>query len=167
MRCVLLTVSAVALLALAPAAQAQLFSAPTNFPAGDAPSSVAVGDFNADTDPDLVVANAGSDDVSVLLGGAGGGFVLRRPASPPATNLLRSRWAASTGTHIPISLSPTSCPATCRCCSAARAGASALPTNYSDVDVPGSVAVGDFDGDTHLDLAVADNGFANVGGACG
>ena len=33
-----------------------------------------VGYFNADTDPDLVVANTGSDDVSVLLGGAGGDF---------------------------------------------------------------------------------------------
>jgi Ca2+-binding RTX toxin-like protein len=33
-----------------------------------------VGDFNGDSDPDLAVANQGSDNVSVLLGGAGGSF---------------------------------------------------------------------------------------------
>ena len=35
---------------------------------------MAVGDFNGDADPDLAVANPGSNDVSVLLGGAGGSF---------------------------------------------------------------------------------------------
>jgi hypothetical protein len=41
---------------------------------GRAPASVAVGDFNGDSDPDLAVANQGSDNVSILLGGAGGSF---------------------------------------------------------------------------------------------
>jgi Ca2+-binding RTX toxin-like protein len=36
--------------------------------------SVAVGDFNADRDPDLAVVNGASDDVLVLLGGASGAF---------------------------------------------------------------------------------------------
>jgi len=49
------------------------FTGPTNFAAGDRPNSVAVGDFNGDSDPDLAVANLGSDNVSELLGGAGGG----------------------------------------------------------------------------------------------
>ena len=35
---------------------------------------MAVGDFNGDADPDLAVANVGSDNVSVLLGGGGGSF---------------------------------------------------------------------------------------------
>ena len=69
-----LTVGVLALLTLAPAARAQMFSAPTNFAAGDSANSVAVGDFNADSDPDLAVANGDSDNVSVLLGGAGGDF---------------------------------------------------------------------------------------------
>ena len=50
------------------------FTGPTNFAAGDSPASIAVGDFNGDTDPDLAVANDLSDTVSVLLGSAGGGF---------------------------------------------------------------------------------------------
>jgi predicted nucleotidyltransferase len=36
--------------------------------------SVAVGDFNGDSDPDLAVANEVSDNVSVLLGDGSGGF---------------------------------------------------------------------------------------------
>jgi hypothetical protein len=53
---------------LASPAQAQAsFSAPTNFDAGDQSESVAVGDFNGDSKPDLATANAFSDNVSVLL----------------------------------------------------------------------------------------------------
>ena len=131
------------------------FGAPTSFAAGDEPASVAVGDFNGDADPDLAVANAGSDNVSVLLGGAGGSFgaadQLRRPATGPS----RSRWATSTPTATPTWRSPTATSATSRCCSAARAGASAPATNFAGGDSPRSVAVGDFNADSDPDLAVA------------
>src|SRR5919107_402073 len=43
------------------------FSGPTNFAAGPGPPSVAVGDFNGDSDPGLAVANFNSNNVSVLL----------------------------------------------------------------------------------------------------
>ena len=72
---VLIASTLLAALFLAPGAilaQAQApvsFSAPTSFAAGDSPVSVATGDFNADNDPDLAVANRFSSDVSVLLGG--------------------------------------------------------------------------------------------------
>ena len=39
-----------------------------------APNSVAVGDFNRDGNPDLAVANYGSNNVSILLGNGGGAF---------------------------------------------------------------------------------------------
>ncbi len=48
------------------------------FPAGGYPVSVAVGDFNGDGKTDLAVANAGSNNVTVLLGNVSGGFT---PAS--------------------------------------------------------------------------------------
>jgi hypothetical protein len=44
------------------------------FEAGSDPTSVAVGDFNGDGQPDLVVANQASNDVSVLLGNGDGTF---------------------------------------------------------------------------------------------
>ena len=63
------------------------FTGPTNFPAGDEPSSVAVDDFNADGDRDLAVANYASDNVSVLLGGPGGTFTA--PTNFPAGDSAR------------------------------------------------------------------------------
>jgi len=49
---------------------------------GSIPYSVAVADFNGDGNADLAIANAGSNDISVLLGNGHGGFVLA--ASPGA-----------------------------------------------------------------------------------
>src|SRR3989442_1125596 len=50
------------------------FTAPRTFDAGANCFSVAVGDFNSDGKPDLVVANLDSHDVSVLLGNGDGTF---------------------------------------------------------------------------------------------
>src|SRR5216117_1455056 len=50
------------------------FHAARTFAVGIAPWSVAVGDFNGDGKPDLVVANNGSATVSVLLGNGDGTF---------------------------------------------------------------------------------------------
>ena len=44
------------------------------FAAGTDPVSVAVGDFNGDGIPDLAIANAGSNNVTVLLGNGAGDF---------------------------------------------------------------------------------------------
>ncbi len=44
------------------------FLAARSYAAGLNPESVAVGDFNGDGKPDLVVANENGDNVSVLLG---------------------------------------------------------------------------------------------------
>ena len=43
------------------------FQPAVNFDVGDVPMSVAVGDFNLDGLPDLVVAISGSNGVSVLI----------------------------------------------------------------------------------------------------
>jgi hypothetical protein len=43
------------------------FQAALSFDVGDAPSSAGVGDFNGDGLPDIAIANAGSDSVSVLI----------------------------------------------------------------------------------------------------
>lgn len=51
---------------------AQASGSPINV--GSEPSSVAAGDFNLDGKPDLAVANALSDNVTILLGQGNGGF---------------------------------------------------------------------------------------------
>src|SRR5207302_573585 len=50
------------------------FTGPTNFAVGDGPNSVAVGDFNGDSDPDLAVTDQITGEILVLRGTAGGGF---------------------------------------------------------------------------------------------
>jgi hypothetical protein len=44
------------------------------FSTGNSPQSVAVGDFNGDGYPDIATANAGDNNVTVLLGDGSGGF---------------------------------------------------------------------------------------------
>ncbi len=47
---------------------------PQKFPAGDGPVSVAIGDLDGVSGPDLAVVNASSGDVSVLLNQGDGTF---------------------------------------------------------------------------------------------
>lgn len=57
-------------------------AAPTSpFAVGSEPVSMAVGDFNGDSIPDLAIANSGSNNVTVLLGDGTGGFKAS-PGSP-------------------------------------------------------------------------------------
>src|SRR5437868_6515297 len=55
-------------------ASAMPFLAKTDFATGACPSSVAIGDFNGDGKPDLVVANSSANTVSLLLGTGTGSF---------------------------------------------------------------------------------------------
>jgi hypothetical protein len=50
------------------------FTAAPTYPAGSGPYAVAVGDFNGDGAPDLVVTNPSSRAVNVLLGRGDGSF---------------------------------------------------------------------------------------------
>ena len=50
------------------------FVGPIDYPAGDGPSAVAVGDFNGDARPDLAVTNELVDNVSILLATANDGY---------------------------------------------------------------------------------------------
>jgi hypothetical protein len=60
------------------------FAAPTSYPAGINPKSLAVGDLNADGNPDLVVAGGYQGSLKVLLGNANGTF--RSATNLPTTN---------------------------------------------------------------------------------
>jgi VCBS repeat-containing protein len=137
------------------------FTGPTNFATGGFPTSVATGDFNRDGDPDLAVANAFSSNVLVLRGDGSGSFTAAAsvaagsfPASVAVGDfnqdgdpdlavadklagvilVLRGDGAGSFTTAATID------------------SGSYLPAALRG---PASVAVGDFNGDQDLDLAVA------------
>ena len=111
--------------------------------------------------PDLAVANFRSDNVSVLLGDRDGRL---RPADHFAAGdaPISVAWATSTATPTPTSRSPTrhrQCLGPAR----ARAAASARrPTSPPASAFPASVAVGDFNGDSDPDLAVANSSSNDV-----
>src|SRR5712692_8152366 len=61
----------------APLRAEPLFFDPVSYGTGNNPYAVAIADLNRDGRPDIVVANYGSNTVSVLLGIGGGAFAPR------------------------------------------------------------------------------------------
>jgi predicted NUDIX family NTP pyrophosphohydrolase len=139
------------------------FSGPINYAVGEVPSSVAAGDFDGDADPDLAVANTESDDVSVLLGGAGGAFAATTSIS--AGDYPYSLAVADFDDDADLDLATANAESNDVSVLLGGAGASfaaASDSPFSVGDNPLSVAVGDFNGDPAPDLAVANHDLDNI-----
>ena len=137
------------------------FDAATSFAAGTQPFSVAVGDFNGDNKPDLAVANAGSNNVSVLLGNGLGGF-------GAATNFAAGTNPQSVGVgdfngdNKPDLAVANAGSNNVSVLLGNGMGGFGAATNFAAGTGPISVAVGDFNGDNKPDLAVANPNSNNV-----
>lgn len=147
-----LVVAAAACALVLPASASALTFSDANYAVGSSPEDVAVGDFNHDGDPDLVVANRGSDSVSVLLGEPGGGFAPRqdyRKGSPEAIAVADfsddgSPDVAAVGAKsLFVSLGHAG-------------GGIGTGVFHNMGPQPNSIGVGDFDQDGRLDLAITD-----------
>jgi VCBS repeat-containing protein len=139
------------------------FSLQTDPPyaAGSFPASIAVGDFNADQHPDLAVADQLTGDILVLRGRNDGTFI--RPAERVAT-------VAEPGSVVVANLNSDTDPdlvvaehvsfgSNLSRVLVLLGSTDAIFTTPAEVAAgldPVPVAVGDFDGDTDADLAVAD-----------
>src|SRR6266536_1991333 len=140
------------------------FAAAASVLAGFFPFSVAVGNFNGDSDPDLAVANTGSGDVSVLLGGPGGSF-------GAATNFSVGNFASPVSVAVgdfngdgrrDLAVANQVPAGTVSVLLGNGSGSFGARASFAAGNDPSSVAVGDFNGDGKPDLAVTNLDSNNV-----
>ncbi|MEG4142117.1 DUF4347 domain-containing protein [Microcoleus sp. Pol7_B1] len=140
------------------------FSTATNFSAGLAPTatpfSINTGDFNGDGFPDLAVINLNSRDISILLGTGTGSFGTATNLFNPGNEIpffsavrdfngdgnldlaVANPLSDANGDFVSIRLGTGT-------------GTFGNPTNFGPGINPRSIAAGDFNGDSRLDLATA------------
>jgi VCBS repeat-containing protein len=130
------------------------FSGPTDFAGGDSPSSVALGDFDGDSDDDLAVANEFSEDVSALLGGAGGSFGAAAHFAAGSSPVSVAVADFDGDSDLDLAVANFFSHDVSVLLGEAN-GSFAPATSFPTGAFPTSVAVGDFNGDSDPDLAVA------------
>jgi len=134
------------------------FGAPTIFPAGKSPERIIVADFNGDHIPDLATANFDSNDVSLFLGKGDGTF---REAATIAVGVAPLGLAAADFNgdgHLDLVVSDSGGkngpnPNTIAVLLGVGDGTFRSPA-FVPLKHPEGIAVGDFNKDGHLDLAV-------------
>jgi hypothetical protein len=136
------------------------------FGVGTQPVSLAVSDFNADGNLDLAVANAGSGNVTVLLGNGSGGFAASG-GSPFTTGTLPTAVVVGdfNGDGYPDLAVANEGSANNVMVLLGNGHGSFQPEPSSPFTAgvnPQSMAVGNFNGDGKTDLAVANSGGGNV-----
>src|ERR1041384_5684396 len=145
-------------------AQSITFAKVVNIKAGAAPRSVALGDFNRDGKPDVAVANSNSKTVTVLRGNGNGTFTQTAsiPFSTPPMFVVAADFDNDGKLDLVVANSADS---NIYFVHGDGAGNFSGPVATSAALDLGSfshaIAVGDFDGDGKLDLAVT-NSQSNV-----
>jgi len=140
------------------------FQAAVDYSAGSLPESVAVGDFRGDGKLDLAVANYNDNNVSILLGNGGGTF----QAAVNYATTWTGPYSVAVGDFNgdgKLDLVVANYAGSVSILLGNGDGTFQAAVNYSTGSFgtySTSVAVGDFNGDGKLDLAVANSGSNNV-----
>ena len=136
------------------------FQSQVNYGVGDEPVSVAIGDFDGDGDLDLAVANWSSGKVFILLGNGNGIFQdaadysIGDRAESVATNDFNGDGYLDLAVAVLNFDSSGNAPSNVSILLGNGDGSFQSPVNYNAGDGPKTVAIGDFNGDANLDLAV-------------
>ncbi|MGD0696242.1 MAG: FG-GAP-like repeat-containing protein [Terriglobia bacterium] len=134
------------------------FTAAASPPAtGRTPDGLAVGDFNGDGKLDLAVANASDNNVTILLGNGDGTFTAAAPSPPTGSgpNFLAAADMNGDGVLDLVAVNGTSGNMTILLGKGDGTFTPAASTTPPEGAFLYSAAIGDFDGDGHLDLAAA------------
>jgi hypothetical protein len=129
-------------------------------PVGNSPYSTTIGDFNEDGLPDLAVANAGSNSVSVLLGAGAGSY---NPATDYQVGVNPRAIAAADFNNdgnldlAVVNSNTDFAPGSISILLGTGAGDFGSQTQFPGRIFPAALAVGFFNEDGLLDIAVANN----------
>ncbi|MEK6684664.1 MAG: FG-GAP-like repeat-containing protein, partial [Nitrospirota bacterium] len=137
------------------------FGTATNYATGTNPLSVAIGDVNADSKPDLAVANYGSDTVSILLGTGAGSFgaatSFTAGVGPGAVAI--GEFNANGKPDLAVANQDSD---NVSILLGAGTGSFGEAIKFAAGTGPRSVAIGNLNADSWPDLAVAHKGSANI-----
>jgi len=140
------------------------FQAVSKYPVGSSPSSIAVGNLNGDSEPDIAVLTTtsnGSGDVAVLLASAGGGFsaAVSYPVGTYPVGIVLGDFNGDQILDIAVLNSDSSISILINNGQGVFTPAASLMAGASAV----AIAAGDLNGDNKIDLAVAYGNSSNTG----
>ena len=130
------------------------FEAVTNFGVGSGPYGINVGNFNADTFPDLVVTNLNDSNISILLGNGTGGFGTATNFAVGANPASVTSGLFNNDNFPDLAVVNGSNAGTVSILLGNGTGGFGAASDFSVGRIPVSIAVGNFNADTFLDLAV-------------
>ena len=143
------------------------FPAAANYNVGSLPVVVAVEDFNGDGKKDLAVANAFSDNISILLGNGNGTFqsAVDYPTGAVPASVVVADFNGDNKLDLAVADAgnPPGDPGGVSILLGNGNGTFASAVNYAAGIAPSWIAMGEFNGDSKLDLAVVSSGDPDTG----